>query len=134
MNNMNELDKIKQTIETNGETFVCNVQSPWFDKILSKEKTVESRIYDEFYSKIKKGDKIVFKHVNSEKTFLGSIAVRNVINIRKYKNFEELLKQDLMQVFPGFESIVQGLMVYKQFYSNRQNDIDQYGVVSFELE
>lgn len=116
------------------ETFVVNVQSPWYEKIVTNEKTVESRINDEFYSSVKIGDHIIFRHVNSNKEFLGSFTIRKVVDIYRQKSFQELLSAHLQSIFPGVSTIDEGMKIYDKFYLSCKNEIDQFGVVGFKIK
>ena len=96
-----------------------------FKAIKNKEKDIEVRLNDEKRRKIKIGDLIKFHHLDS-----GEIIIVKVINLYKFKTFEEL--------FNNFDHKRLGLAkednaeIMDGFYSKEEQE--KYGALGIEIE
>lgn len=104
-----------------------NLWNDSFEAIKNKSKTIELRLNDEKRSKIKIGDFIGFTNT----TTLEKIKTK-VVNIYKYKDFEELYKHhDKISMGYKMEEIADSndmLMYYKK------EDIKKYGVLGIGIK
>lgn len=104
-----------------------NLWNDSFEAIKNKSKTIELRLNDEKRSKIKIGDFIGFTNT----TTLEKIKTK-VVNIYKYKDFEELYKHhDKISMGYKMEEIADPndmLMYYKK------EDIKKYGVLGIGIK
>jgi len=98
-----------------------------FNAIISGDKTIESRLYDEKRQKIQIGDQIIFTNRdNPSKT-----ATVKVIGLLRYATFHDLFSHNNPRKFGG-ES-VEGLEnQINEFYS--LHDQKQNGIIGIEFE
>lgn len=93
------------------KTFDC--AEPWFSLIRDGIKTVEGRINNTKYNKLKKGDTIKLEKYEDSNEYV----VLSVESIQAYKTFEEMIKSEsLEKILPGIKDINEGVEVYRQFY------------------
>lgn len=98
-----------------------------FDAIVSGNKTIESRLYDEKRQKIQIGDQIIF--TNREDP--SQIATVKVIGLLRYATFYDLFSHNDPHKFGG-ESVEWLENQINEFYSLR--DQIQDGVIGIEFE
>jgi hypothetical protein len=98
-----------------------------FDAIVSGNKTIESRLYDEKRQKIQIGDQIIF--TNREDP--SQIATVKVIGLLRYATFHDLFSHNDPHKFGG-ESVEWLENQINEFYSLR--DQIQDGVIGIEFE
>lgn len=97
-----------------------------FLKIKNKTKTIEMRLYDEKRALISIGDIIEFINTSTDES-LKCI----VINLYKYKNFEELYKNHNKITIGYSEDEVANPSDMLTYYSDE--NIKKYGVVGIEI-
>lgn len=119
--------KILRRIRKNILVHQMNLWNDSFEAIKNKSKTIELRLNDEKRSKIKIGDFIEFTNT----TTLEKIKTK-VVNIYKYKDFEELyMHHDKISMGYKTEEIADPndmLMYYKK------EDIKKYGVLGIGIK
>lgn len=98
-----------------------------FEKIIRKEKVIESRLYDEKRQQIAIGDEIEFSENDQPEN---KVRVR-VKGLLRYQSFEELFADHEPTLF-GEESREFLLNQISQFYSDE--DQRKNGVVGFRIE
>jgi ASC-1-like (ASCH) protein len=99
-----------------------NVDDIWFSHILEGRKTIEGRLCKGKYKFIKRDDDII---INQKLR-------KNISNVRFYPSFEEYLRnEELNNCLPGIETIEEGIMIYRKFYTKK--DEKTYGIVAIEL-
>lgn len=98
-----------------------------FEKIIRKEKLIESRLYDEKRQQISLGDEIEFsKNENPE----NKVRTR-VVGLLRYQSFKNLFADHEPSVF-GAENRDFLLNQIKQFYSDEEEQ--KYGVLGIRVE
>ena len=98
-----------------------------FDAIVSGEKTIESRLYDEKRQKIQLGDEIVF--TNRDKP--GQTATVKVVGLLRYATFHDLFSHNNPRRFGG-DSVEWLEEQIGEFYS--LDDQLEDGVVGIEFK
>ena len=102
-------------------THRLKLHSEPFAAIVSGQKTIESRLYDEKRQKIQLGDQIMFiNRTNPEQTMTAT-----VVGLLRYATFHDLLKF-------GGESVEWLENQINEFYSAA--DQERYGVLGIEFE
>ncbi len=105
-----------------------NLQSKYFDYILSGTKRVELRLLDEKRKKINVGDTIIFKDEETDESFEAL-----VINLHKYDTFENLFKDFDISILADVSMTKQQLLdVLETFYTKEKQST--YGVVGIEIK
>ncbi len=102
------------------------LQSRPFQKIVSGEKTIEVRLYDEKRQQVYVGDEIEFTEIGDAEKKI----TKTVTHLSLYKTFRELFESRDPKMFGG-ESVEGLLTQIKQFYSTE--DEEKYGVVGIEI-
>ena len=98
-----------------------------FNAIISGDKTIESRLYDEKRQKIQIGDQIIFTNRdNSSQT-----ATVKVIGLLRYATFHDLFSHNNPRKFGG-ESVEWLENQINEFYS--LHDQKQNGIIGIEFE
>ena len=116
--------KLKRLNEGN-LTHKMNVQQPWFDLMKQGKKTVEGRLNRGKFKSLQIGN--IIEWTNKQHTFK-----LKIVGIRKYKTFKEMLeKEGLGKVLPTKNNIKDGIAVYRQFYSEK--DEIENGVLAIEF-
>ena len=114
------------SLKGGGNEYTITVKQPWFDFIKCNEKTAEGRLNKGLFSKLKIGDEIIWLHQNLK------YKVR-ISYINKYKSFKDMLQEEtIQQVLPNMSNIDDGVKVYRQFYS--QSDEEKFGVVAIGMK
>lgn len=98
-----------------------------FEKILSGNKVIESRLYDEKRRMINLGDEIFFSQSDDNKQTVNT----KVIGILRYDSFQQLFADHDPKLFGGTNTD-ELLKEIKQFYSDE--DEAKYGVVGIRLQ
>lgn len=111
-----------------------NLSDPWFDYTKNSRKIFEGRRCFSKYKYIKIGDYFCFKRHNS---ILNETFVKKIINIYKFKTFEEGLiyfnSENLLdKVLPNIVTINEGVNIYLKYVSLKTQLKDN--VVFFQLE
>ena len=97
-----------------------------FNAIVSGNKTIESRLYDEKRQKIQLGDEIVFTNRDSP----DQTATTKVVGLLRYATFHDLFSHNDPQKFGG-ESIEWLENQISEFYSIEDQQL--HGVVGIEF-
>ncbi|KAL3685998.1 hypothetical protein R1sor_004020 [Riccia sorocarpa] len=88
--------------------FQLHCQEPFFSQLKDGKKTVEGRCAGGYYSKLQVGDGLLFNGV----LFL------QVKDVKKYNTFRKMMETEgLDNVLPGVSSVIEGVQVYRNFYS-----------------
>jgi ASC-1-like (ASCH) protein len=96
----------------------------WFQHVAEGNKTVEGRLNK---GKFNEGDKIIF--FNND----GKECTVTVTSIVKYDTFVNMLTSEgLENVLPSVTTILDGVAVYREFYSEESEKI--FGVVAVKLK
>lgn len=103
-----------------------NLQDKPFSLIKNGIKKIEMRLYDEKRQKIKIGDIIEFNNNNA-----GEIIKTEVIDLHKFKNFEDLYKNFDKEIIGYIGDELSDYKDMEQYYE--KSDIDKYGVVGIEI-
>lgn len=93
-----------------------------FNKIVSGQKVIESRLYDEKRREINVGDTIMFYQNNNPEKFIEVV----VVKLLKFNSFKELFDDNEPHLF-GEESREFLLNQIKEFYS--EEDEKRFGIV-----
>lgn len=109
-------------IEKNKKSYKFNVREPWFSLLKNGEKNVEGRLNVGVFSKLSEGDIIEWN--NAFRTTISKIV--------KYKSFKNMIETEgLNNVLPHIESVNEGVNIYRQFYSEENEN--KYGVIAIHL-
>ena len=99
-----------------------------FEKIASKEKTIELRLYDEKRRMLSVGDKIRFTLVDDDRQTIDA----TVVNLHLFSSFRELFSTDLFCKCGCQDmSIDQAVNNMRKYYTETQEE--KYGVVGIEI-
>jgi len=100
----------------------------YFDFIKNEIKTIEGRIKKGLYRELKVGDEIQIFNIEELES------VRALVkDIRNYDSFEELLNnEEIKKVLPNVDSVDEGVVVYREFYTEDQEK--EFGVIAIEVE
>lgn len=98
-----------------------------FNLIKNRTKTIEMRLNDDKRKLIKINDIIIFTNIETNETIEAE-----VINLYKYKNFEELYKNhDKISIGYALEEEANYTDMY-QYYSS--SEVDKYGTLAIEIK
>ena len=102
------------------------VSEPWFSFIKSGQKRVEGRLAKGSFANVKVGDEITW--INGDRK------CRTVVTaVNKYKTFLSYLKKEkLKNTLPGIITYVDGVDIYYQWYTKRQEQ--RFGVVAIHIK
>lgn len=104
-----------------------NLNPEPFEAIQSGLKDIEMRLYDDRRKKIKVGDIIMFNNRDTdEKMFV------EVLNLYRFKNFEELYKQFDKSRLGYKEDEIANPSDMEKYYSKEL--IEQFGVLGIEIQ
>lgn len=99
-----------------------------YKKILSQEKTIEMRLWDEKRQKLKVGDYIIFVNRNDDSQMMKT----KVLGLYRFKNFDQLYNYfDKTQLGYGQNEEANPQDMSKYYDSE---DIKKYGVVGIEIK
>ena len=107
--------------------FKMHLKERPFFMIKSGQKDIEMRLLDEKRQKIQVGDTIEFSNVET-----GQIVNTEVVNIYKYKNFDELYSNFEKTRLGYHEDEEANPKDMAQYYS--AEEIEKYGVVGIEVK
>ena len=99
-----------------------------FKKIKAGQKIIEMRLNDEKRQLIKKDDIIIFLHRQNNNKKLWT----RVVDIKKYKNFEQLYKNN-NKIDLGYNKNEVAMPSDMQQYYNEEN-IKKYGVLAIKIQ
>jgi ASC-1-like (ASCH) protein len=109
--------------------YTKHISEPWFTLIKLGIKKCEGRIKNDDFSKMEKGDIIIF--TNGVFGSIRSYSVK-ITSIHTYNTFKEyLINETLEKCLPGIDTIEQGLSVYYKYYTKA--DEDKYNIVAVRL-
>lgn len=105
-----------------------SLADPWFNLVKSGQKTIEGRLKKNKFATIKPNDNwVIFNHDKSEHFF---VRIDKVIS---YTSFEEYLSQEgLKRTLPNVRTIVEGVEICRQYYTEEQETT--YGIIAIHLE
>lgn len=110
--------------------YTKNVSEPWFSLIKLGIKSCEGRLNKGDFSKMNKGDIIIFK--NSEFIFARSCKCM-ITSIHDYNSFAEYLKNEtLAKTLPGIDTLKDGCKIYYTYFN--KEDESKYGVKAFRIK
>ncbi|CAD6207605.1 unnamed protein product [Miscanthus lutarioriparius] len=102
--------------------FELHVQEPYFTQLRAGAKKVEGRLATGNYNRITQGSLLLFN----------KCLLLNVEAVRKYSSFSEMLQAEIISnVLPGISSIVEGVKVYRKFYTEKKEN--SYGVLAISV-
>lgn len=102
-----------------------NMDEKWFDLIVSREKTVEGRLYKGKFKKIRVGDLI---RIRCGEQFVD----RRIKYLEYYDSFYDMLVEEIEDSLPGVGNVLDGVRVYMQYYTQKEEK--EYGVIVIGLE
>ena len=109
------------------QLYEVNVNDIWFDKIKNGSKIVEGRLDKGKFSALSVPSYVTFKNSKGAKVI---VKVKDKI---KYKSFNDMLREEnIKHVLPGVESLVDGVAVYRKFYSEEAEKM--HGVIAIRIE
>jgi len=98
-------------------TYQKKLSEPWFSLIKLGIKTVEGRLNDGDFEKMKVGDHYLF--TNNDLGFERKFKIE-IKKISYYENFKIYLETETLEkCLPGIENIKDGLEVYYKYYKKR---------------
>jgi len=110
------------------KTYHNHRAEPYFTFVKNGQKTIEIRLQKGKYLLIKPGDHIIV--YNKEETDEFEV---EVLDTRKYKTFQELLKnEDIKKVLPDKDNFKDVLKTPYQFYTKEQEK--EFGVLAIEIK
>jgi ASC-1-like (ASCH) protein len=105
-----------------------HVSQPWLSYIKNKDKRIEGRLNKGTFSQLQKKEIVRFFNKDLNQKFNVKI-----INIVKYKSFEEyLIQEGLKRTLPGIKTIEDGVQIYRQFYT--KEDEDKFGILAIYVK
>jgi len=92
--------------------FIIECENPWFNLIKEGKKTIEGRINNNKYNKIKNCDIIqLVNHENNDSIKL------LVTTINKYNTFADMLEHETLdKVLPNIDTLEEGIQIYRKYY------------------
>lgn len=109
--------------------YVKHLSEPWFSLVTLKLKTIEGRINDGFFKKIKIGDTICWGNSDFKSRNTSTIITKKIL----YKTFTDYLNTEgLQKCLPGMPSLDHGLSVYSKYYT-KENE-EKFGVIALHLK
>ena len=108
-------------------TYEMNLHPEPFKLIKEGKKTIEMRLNDERRRNMKKGDIIVFENIREYE-----LLTVKIINLYKFKNFEELYAYFDKKKLGYSEDEYADPSDMEKYYS--KDKIEKYGVLAIEIE
>lgn len=114
--------KTETETDTKTKTIYQFLCPRWFQAINEKKKIVEGRLMrnedNHWIKNLKIGDHIVFEKLSLDKTLPKETIKVLVTNLITYKTFVEMFdKNGLENVLPGVKTNEEGVLVYREWYS-----------------
>ena len=110
--------------------YTITLSEPWFTLIKLGIKTCEGRLNRGLFSKLKKGDIIVF--INNNFGFTRKCKVK-IISIHKYDTFYDYLKKEKIdKCLPGIKKISNGCKIYYKYYNKK--DEAKYKIIAINIK
>tara|TARA_X000000950_G_C13804028_1_gene614815 strand:+ start:270 stop:638 length:369 start_codon:yes stop_codon:yes gene_type:complete len=107
-----------------------HLSEPWFSLIKVGKKKCEGRLNKGDFSKMKKGNIIIFE--NEDFGFKRTTMVK-VTGIKNYESFESYLKgETLEKCLPGIDSLENGKKIYYKYYT--KEDEKKYKIVAIKIK
>lgn len=109
-----------------------------FDKVVSREKTIETRSYDPHdpknYSKVQPGDTLIFLSLDS-----GRIVRKTAKFMHKYSSVKEMAKNEPVEkIFPGIETSEELIEVFKKakqkWGKKYAQNLEKHGIIALGFE
>jgi ASC-1-like (ASCH) protein len=117
---------LKLKMQLGGQLKTITVSQPWFNLIKEGKKIVEGRLNKSVFAHLKVHDIVIWMNKESK-------CKSKIIYINEYKSFKEMLEREgLTNVLPGITNIDEGIMIYRQYYS--EHDEKQYGVLAIGIK
>jgi ASC-1-like (ASCH) protein len=105
-----------------------NCDEPWFSFIKKGKKPVEGRKSKKKYRNLKPGDKVLFKCIETQESFLAT-----VLKVECYDSLTDYLKAvTLEKALPGISSFSEGLKIYSQWSTS--DEIKVLGFVAIWIK
>jgi ASC-1-like (ASCH) protein len=118
---------MKKISQSTFVTYKSHRADPYFGFVKNGQKTIEGRIKKGEYQFLKTGDHIVV--CNEEETDSVEVLVKD---LRNYNSVREMLEcEPLKKVLPNVDTVDQGIEIYKQFYTEEQQQ--EFGVIAIEV-
>ena len=114
--------------KANSKKHIMQLNDNPFKKIKAGQKIIEMRLNDEKRQLIKKNDIIIFLHRQNNNKKLWT----RVVDIKKYKNFEQLYKNN-NKIDLGYNRNEVAMPSDMQQYYNEEN-IKKYGVLAIKIQ
>lgn len=109
------------------KTFDC--ADPWFDLIASGQKTIEGRINNNKYNKLKNGDIIKLTKCDNIDNYI----MLSIDSVQKYNSFKEMIESETLEkLLPGVSDIEEGIKIYRKFY-NPEIELEK-GVIAIRIK
>jgi ASC-1-like (ASCH) protein len=107
-----------------------NLSEPWFSLIQLGIKKYEGRLNKGDFSKMNKGDILIFE--NNDFGFLRSFRCQ-IKNTKQYNTFREFLeRKTLKKCLPGIDTIDNGVKVYYKYYTKQ--DENKHKIISIRMK
>ena len=115
---------------SSSKLFRKHLSEPWFSLIMIDCKTIEGRLNQGDWAKMREGDKIDFYN---EDFGLKREYQSVIISKKVYTSFETYLSSEgLHKTLPCIEKMEDGLKLYRMFYKTEEEM--KYAVVALELK
>lgn len=109
---------------------ISNVKEPWFSLIKIGKKKAEGRLNKGSFSKMQKGDYIIFKNNELNLDRECKVIITDII---KYKTFEEyLINEKIKKCLPGIDTLEEAVSVYRGFYS--KSDEEKFNILAIKIK
>jgi ASC-1-like (ASCH) protein len=111
-------------------TYTKHLSEPWFSLIKLGIKKCEGRLNKGDFSKMKKGDSIIFE--NNDFDFPRKFRCK-ITSIHDYTSFENYLKcETLEKCLPTIDTIENGVKIYYKYY--KKEDENLYKIKAIRLK
>jgi ASC-1-like (ASCH) protein len=118
---------MKLISETHLKTYKNHRQEPYYTFLKNGLKTIEGRLDKGLYAEVAPGDHILV-HTSTEDEHVEV----EVVAVRSYTDFQAMLStESIAKVLPNIHLVEDGVKLYRQFYSEAQEQ--EYGVNAIEV-